>query len=119
MAEAFARLYAGDSIEPYSAGSRPSGTINPDAVTVMREAGYDLTTHRSKSLKDIPDVEYDAVVTMGCGDECPFVRSKRHIDWYITDPKGKTIEEVRSIRDSIDVHVRELLQTLDLKHDSK
>lgn len=112
MAEAFARMHGEDQIEPYSGGSRPSGTINPHAISVMREVGYDLTTHRSKSLEDVPDIEYDAVVTMGCGDECPFVRGKRHLDWNIPDPKGKDIDAVREIRESINARVCELIRAL-------
>jgi arsenate reductase len=77
----------------------------------MRETGYDLTTHRSKPLTEIPDIEFDAVVTMGCGDECPFIRAKQHIDWDIPDPKGKSLEEVRRIRDLIRDQVQELLKS--------
>ena len=111
MAEAFAKMYGKDGVEAYSAGSRPSGTINPQAVDVMREAGYDLTSHRSKSLNEIPDIEFDAVVTMGCGDECPFVRAKQRFDWNIPDPKGKGIEAVREIRSVIDAQVQDLIRT--------
>jgi arsenate reductase len=110
MAEAFAKMQGGDQIEPYSAGSRPSGTINPNAVSVMKELGYDLSAHRSKSLDEIPDMEYNAVVTMGCGDECPFIRAKRHVDWNIPDPKGKDLDAVREIRDLIEARVRDLLR---------
>ncbi len=74
----------------------------------MREVGYDLAAHRSKSLEEIPDVEYDAVVTMGCGDACPFVRAKRRFDWNIPDPKGQGIDRVREIRELIESRVREL-----------
>src|SRR5437773_10444039 len=77
MAEAFTRLYGGEKVEALSAGSRPSGVINPKAVEAMHEAGYDLSRHASKALSEIPDVEYDVVVTMGCGDACPLVRAKR------------------------------------------
>src|SRR3970282_2063010 len=79
MAEAFARMIGG--IEAYSAGSRPAGKGNSPAVVAMRELGYDLATHQSKSLADLPAVEFDAAVTMGCGDECPTLRAKRRIDW--------------------------------------
>src|SRR5438046_4667436 len=72
MAEAFARIHGGDAVDAYSAGSRPSGVVKPKAVAAMRERGYDLSTHRSKSLDDFPQIEYDLVVTMGCGDACPF-----------------------------------------------
>src|SRR5205809_4094423 len=74
MAEAFARIHGGDAVEAYSAGSRPSGRINPRAVEAMREIGYDLSTHASKGLADFDGQEFDVAVTMGCGDECPLVR---------------------------------------------
>ncbi len=113
MAEAFARLYhANDEIEIFSAGSRPSGAVNPKAVASMREIGYDLTRHESKSLTDVPDVEYDAVVTMGCGDECPFVRAKRREDWSIPDPKHLPPDEFREVRDLIEAKVKELSRRL-------
>jgi arsenate reductase (thioredoxin) len=115
MAEAFAKMYGSDSVEAYSAGSRPSGTVNPQAIDVMRELGYDLTTHRSKSLNEIPDMEFDAVVTMGCGDECPFVRATHHVDWNISDPKGKGAEAVREIRNVIDAQVQELIRALNVE----
>src|SRR5206468_4223204 len=81
MAEAFARLYGAGDVEAYSAGSRPSGRVSPKAVESLKERGYDLTAHRSKSLSDLPDVPFDAAVTMGCGDACPLVRAARRLDW--------------------------------------
>jgi protein-tyrosine-phosphatase len=112
MGEALTRLRAGDSIDAHSAGSKPSGRVNPDAIAAMKEMGYDLAAHKSKSLDEIPAVEYDAVVTMGCGDACPFVRAKQRFDWNIRDPKGKSLEEVRQIRDVIDFKVGELCEAL-------
>src|SRR5690349_3018213 len=76
-------MHGGDAIEVYSAGSRPSGRLNSKAIDAMRELGYDLSQHSSKSLDDIPDIQYDFVATMGCGDTCPFVRAKRNEDWNI------------------------------------
>jgi len=76
MAEAFARILGGDSIEAYSAGSKPSGKVNPKAIEAMRELGYDLSVHGSKSLDELPDVSFDFVATMGCGDACPMVYSR-------------------------------------------
>ena len=119
MAEALTRLRAGDAIEPHSAGSKPYGKINPDAIAAMKEMGYDLATHKSKSLDDIPALEYDAVVTMGCGDACPFVRARQRFDWNIPDPKGKSIDEVRRIRDAIESKVGELNQVLASGDNSK
>jgi len=109
MAEAFARIHGGDKIEAYSAGSRPSGKINPKAIAAMKEIGYDLSTHRSKSLSEIPDIEFDFVATMGCGDECPFVRATRREDWDIPDPKDLSPEEFRGVRDLIKTKVKEAL----------
>lgn len=105
MAEAFARIHGGEQIEAYSAGSRPSGRINPKAVEAMREIGYNLSRHKSKSLSELPDIEYDFVATMGCGDECPFVRAKRREDWNVPDPKDLPPEEFRAVRDLIEAKV--------------
>ena len=107
MAEAFARI-AG--IDAYSAGSRPSGKVNPRAIEAMRELGYDLSTHNSKSLDDLPNVPFDVAVTMGCGDECPNLRAARHEDWKIPDPKELPPEEFRQVRDLIESKVKELLK---------
>ena len=109
MAEAFARIHGGDQIEAYSAGSRPSGVVNPKAIESMRQIGYDLSKHRSKSLDDIPEIEYDLVATMGCGDACPFVRAKRSADWQIPDPKDLPPREFNIVRDLIEQKVREAL----------
>ena len=109
MAEAFARMHGAGRIEAYSAGSRPSGRVNPRAVEFMRERGYDLTKHQSKSLGEIPDVEFDVAVTMGCGDECPLVRAKRREDWGIPDPKELPPDRFRAVRDLIAEQVKALL----------
>lgn len=109
MAEAFARIHGREFVEAYSAGSRPSGLVNPKAVEAMRELGYDLTSHRSKSLNQIPLIEYDFVATMGCGDACPQVRAKQHADWQIPDPKNLDPDEFRKIRDLIETKVKSLL----------
>jgi protein-tyrosine-phosphatase len=112
MAEAFARLHGGPRVDAHSAGSRPSGRINPKAIEAMCERGYDLTAHRSKSLSDLDDVEYDAAVTMGCGDACPWVRAKRRHDWAIPDPRDLPPEQFRKVRDLIEEKVKELLTEL-------
>ena len=109
MAEAFARIHGGERVEAYSAGSRPSGKINPNAIAAMREIGYDLSTHESKSLSAIPEIEYDFVATMGCGDECPFVRARQREDWDIRDPKNMPPEEFRKVRDLIEAKVKAVL----------
>jgi len=112
MAQAFARIHGGPTIEAHSAGSRPTGQINPRATETMRELDYDLETHESKSLADIPDVEYDVVVTMGCGDACPFVRATRREDWNIPDPKEFSPERFREVRNLIEAKVKDLLAGL-------
>jgi protein-tyrosine-phosphatase len=112
MAEAFARMAGGDSVEAYSAGSRPSGRVNPKAVEAMAELGYDLTTHASKGLDDFNGKEFDAAVTMGCGDECPLVRARRRVDWQVPDPREMPPEEFRKVRDQIGEKVNALLAEL-------
>ena len=113
MAEAFARMYGAGRIAAYSAGSRPSGRVNPKAVEAMGELGYDLMQHGSKSLADIPAIEYDAVVAMGCGDEgCPLVPAKRRDKWNIPDPKEMPPGQFRDVRDLIEKKVKELLRVL-------
>jgi len=112
MAQAFARIHGGASVEAYSAGSRPSGVVNPKAVESMRELGYDLGRHSSKSLAEIPDVEYDFVATMGCGDACPTVRAKLREDWNIPDPKELGPDEFRKVRGLIEREVKAALGRL-------
>lgn len=112
MAEAFARMHGGAAVEVYSAGSRPSGKINPKAIEAMKELNYDLTAHTSKSLDEIPDIEFDFVATMGCGDECPFVRARKREDWDIPDPRNMSPDDFRKVRDAIDEKVQALLGQL-------
>jgi arsenate reductase len=111
MAEAFARMLGGADVEAESAGSRPSGMVNPKAARFMAELGYDLTAHRSKSLDEVQG-EFDAVVTMGCGDECPWVPAKRREDWALADPKHMDDDGYRAVRDDIAARVRALLAVL-------
>jgi protein-tyrosine-phosphatase len=114
MAEAFARTHGAGRVEAYSAGSRPSGKVNPKAIEAMSEVGYDLSQHSSKPLDEIPDIEYDFVATMGCGDECPLIRAKRLEDWDIPDPKEMQADKFRGVRDLIEAKVRTMLATLGL-----
>ena len=111
MAEAFARIHGGDAVEAMSAGSRPSGQVNPKAVRFMRELGYDLGAHASKSLDQVGG-EFDAVVTMGCGDECPWIPARRREDWALPDPRHLDDEGYRAVRDEIGARVRALLAAL-------
>ena len=112
MAEAFARMLGGAAVEAYSAGSRPSGMVNPKAVEVMSELGYDLSAHGSKSLDVLPQVEFDFVATMGCGDACPMVRAKQRADWSIPDPKHLPPGEFRAVRDLIRDKVKATLKEM-------
>src|SRR4051794_24629864 len=113
MAEAFARMRGGGRVEAFSAGSRPSGKVNPKAVEAMRELGYDLTTHRSKALAGLLGQEFDAVVGMGCGDEgCPLVKARRKEEWDVPDPKALPPERFREVRDEIGRRVEALLADL-------
>ncbi len=109
IAEAFAKIHGAEKVNAYSSGSKPSGIVNPKAIESMKQLGYDLSSHDSKSLQQIPQIEYDVVITMGCGDACPFVRGKKRIDWQIPDPKNMPLEEFRKIRDEIESKVRDLL----------
>lgn len=109
MAEAFARILGGDRVEAYSAGSKPSGIVNPKAIAAMKELDYDLSKHGSKSLDQLPKVEFDLVATMGCGDACPWIPAKVRADWSIPDPKHMEPEQFREVRDLIRSKVKDAL----------
>ncbi len=113
MSQAFARILGGDKVEAYSAGSRPSGVVNPKAIAAMKELGYDLTSHDSKSLQEVEQfAPFDVVVTMGCGDACPWMPSKEFIEWQIPDPKHMEPEQFNTVRDYIRDQVKALLTKL-------
>ena len=113
LAEAFVKLLDGKNILSFSAGSAPSGKINQKAIAAMKELGYDLSVHRSKSLEEVKQfAPFDAVVTMGCGDACPWMPAKKFIDWDIPDPKEMNENDFRQVRDLIKNKVEELLITL-------
>ena len=112
MAEAFAGIHGAGRVEASSAGSRPSGRINPKAIEAMREISYDLTDHDSKSLDEFNGQHIDVVVTMGCGDACPLVRAARRVEWNIPDPRAMPPDEFRKVRDLIEAKVKELLASL-------
>ena len=112
MAEAFARMHGAGVVDAYSAGSRPSGRVNPKAIASMAERGYDLTTHSSKGLTEIPDGEFDSVITMGCGDECPWIPARQRDDWPLPDPKHMAPAEFAAVRDDIEQRVIRLLGTI-------
>ena len=119
MAEAFGRMYAPPGIDVFSAGSKPSGKVNPKAIEAMRELGYDMLAgqsqghaghkHWSKGLDDVPP-EFDYAVTMGCGDSCPTLKARKRIDWQIPDPKVLSPDEYREVRNLIGRMVQALLE---------
>jgi arsenate reductase (thioredoxin) len=109
MAQAFANIYSNGRIIAYSAGSRPSGKINPKAIRAMKELGYDLSAHQSKSLDDLPDIDFEYAITMGCGDACPLVKAKHRLDWNIPDPRDMDEAAFREVRDLIRDKVEELV----------
>lgn len=110
MAEGFAKGMGKDLIEVRSAGSHPSGKINERAVQLMQEAGIDLSTHQSKAISDLlPSIQWDYVITMGCGDSCPTVSARHRQDWQIPDPKNLPLNEFRQVRDAIKSQVQKLI----------
>jgi len=112
MAAGFLQHLAGDRIEVLSAGSQPADRINPVAVEAMAEEGVDITAEKPKVLTTEAVRESDVVVTMGCGDECPYFPGKRYEDWLLDDPAGQGIEAVRPIRDEIRARVEALVAEL-------
>ncbi len=109
MAEAFAKMMNNPNITAFSAGSSPSGKINPTAIESMQSLGYNLSNHSSKSVNDFLDENFDVVVGMGCGDKCPYLKTKKRIDWDIPDPKNLPLNEFNKIRDLIQSKVKDLL----------
>ena len=113
MSQAFAIMHGGNEIEAYSAGSKPSGIVNPRAIAAMKELGYDLSSHESKSLDEVKQyAPFDAVVTMGCGDACPWMPAKKFVDWEIPDPKYMDPKAFNQVRDLIEEKVKNLLKGL-------
>lgn len=113
MSQAFAALHGGGNIEAYSAGSQPSGVINPKAIAAMKALGYDLSLHHSKSLTEVQQyAPFDVVVTMGCGDACPWMPAKQFIDWQIPDPKNMEPSAFNEVRDLIEEKVKGLIRLL-------
>jgi arsenate reductase len=110
MAEAFAHIHGKDQVEVYSAGSKPSGKINPKAIAAMKEKNYDLTRHGSKSLNEVPQGPYEYVITMGCGDACPWIPAKHRDDWALPDPREMSPEDFNKVRDDIERRVVSLLE---------
>lgn len=112
MAEAFARIHGAGRVEAASAGSKPSGRVNPKAIDAMKERAYDLSAHASKALDEFNGQDIDVAVTMGCGDECPLVRASQRVEWQIPDPRDMTPDEFRGVRDLIEQKVIDLLESM-------
>ena len=112
MAAALLDHHAKGRVVVRSAGSEPADTINPAVIEAMAELSIDISNELPKPLTDASAREADVLVTMGCGDACPVYPGKRYLDWVLLDPAGKTLEEVRSIRDEIDLRVQALLTEL-------
>jgi len=112
MAAGYLQHLAGDRIDVLSAGSQPADQVNPAAVAAMAEEGIDIATQVPKLLSDSAVRQADVVVTMGCGDECPFYPGKRYEDWVLEDPAGQGIESVRPIRDEIRTRIEALIGEL-------
>jgi arsenate reductase (thioredoxin) len=112
MSQALFQRASGDRHHALSAGTTPADHMHPEVVEVMRELGIDLADRTPQLLTEQLAAEADVVVTMGCGDECPFIPVKRYIDWDLTDPSGQPLDQVRTIRDDIDQRVHALLDEL-------
>jgi arsenate reductase (thioredoxin) len=119
MAAAFLTHLAGDGVQVRSAGSAPAASVNPAVVEAMREVGIDLSTETPKVLTTEAVRSCDVVITMGCGDACPYVPGKRYLDWQLPDPAGQGVEAVRPIRDDIRARIVALINELgiDQGHD--
>jgi arsenate reductase len=113
MSQAFTKMLGDDKVEAFSAGSSPSGKINPKAIASMKKLGYDLSIHHSKSLDEVKQfAPFDVVITMGCGDACPWMPAKKFIDWDIPDPKDMNEDDFRKVRDGLKEKVKVLLASL-------
>jgi arsenate reductase (thioredoxin) len=112
MSAALFEREAGDRHASLSAGTTPGDRVHPEVVEVMREIGLDLSERRPQLLTAELAERADVVVTMGCGDQCPYVAGKRYIDWELPDPRGRTVDEVRVIRDEIEERIKALLSEL-------
>ena len=113
MAEGFAKAFGQGKVEVYSAGSRPSSQIDPLVIDVMKEKGIDLSLKRPKGLNDLPLIEMDCLVTMGCEETCPAIPAKKIVEWEIPDPKGRSIEFFREVRDMIEDKINALFEEIE------
>jgi len=117
MAEAFAKMHGKDVIESFSAGSNPSGIVNPKAIQSMKEVGYDLSKHKSIGLEELPQVKWDYVFTMGCGEKCPMINANKREDWALPDPKSMEMNDFNRIRDMIESEVKSLIDDIHQEKD--
>lgn len=115
MAAGYLQALAGDRIQVLSAGTQPKDQVNPSAIEAMAEEGIDIAKNVPKVLSDETVKDSDYVITMGCGDACPFFPGKTYLDWPLNDPAGKGVEEVRPIRDEIKAKVEALIAEIDAK----
>lgn len=118
MAQGFLQHLAGDRIEVRSSGTMPGNQVNPSAVEAMAELGIDISAAKPKVLTNEDVLASDYVITMGCGDACPFYPGKTYLDWKLQDPAGKGVADVRPIRDEIKVLVENLIAEIDAKNNS-
>jgi arsenate reductase len=112
MAQGFAEALGQGRLEVFSAGSHPSPEIDPLVIEVMKEKGIDLSSKKPKSLNDLPPIEIDYLITMGCEETCPAVLAKKIIEWEIRDPKGKSIDIFREVRDITENRVKALFEEI-------
>ncbi len=110
MAEGFARALGKGVLDASSAGSKASGKINATAIEMMKEMGIDISSQASKSLSELPNVSWDYLITMGCGDACPTLPAKKRLDWNLPDPKNLPLDQFRKIRDEIKFRVENLIK---------
>lgn len=110
MAEGLARAYGEENWRVFSAGSQPAGFVAAEAVEVMAERNIDISGQSSKGVDELPEITFDYVVTMGCGDQCPTLKAQNHLDWNLEDPIGRSKDFFRKIRDEIDARVKMLIQ---------
>ena len=115
MAQGFAQAFGPEKVEVYSAGSRPSSAIDPLVIKVMKEKGIHLSGRKPKGLNDLPPIEMDYLVMMGCEETCPTIPAKKIIEWEIPDPKGKSIGFYREIRDLVENKVRAFIEEIGSK----
>ena len=109
MAEAFGNMLGAEGVEAYSGGVDPAAEVDPRAIEVMRELGYDMSAQAPKSMDDVPDVEFNYVVVMGCEGAAPVVKARMEIDWDVPDPRGMGMGDYRGVRDMIRSRIEKLL----------